>query len=179
MDIRNGKMIIGKAGGTAGKESITCKVSIPSKWVRELNIDENNRDITLSFDGDKIVIAKKETVEDFLSFRKAQGNSIKELRYYSGSTLTTVIYADYSAKDVRIVNKLDNPAKTAFGENLSPTWSDYEKLLRSRCIDEYSPRLKDYLMSIGLKQYDPVAIIMKSKGRLMTDDKWLSITDIK
>ena len=39
MEIRNGKMIIGAAGGTAGKGAKTYKVSIPSAWAAAMGVD--------------------------------------------------------------------------------------------------------------------------------------------
>lgn len=58
MEIRQGKVQIGKSGGTAGKNAMNCRISLPTTWVKELGIDEENRNITISFDGEKIIIEK-------------------------------------------------------------------------------------------------------------------------
>ena len=50
MEKRIAKLIVGKAGGTAGKDSKTYKVSLPSKWVAELGLTDSKMEI--SFDGD-------------------------------------------------------------------------------------------------------------------------------
>lgn len=56
---RDGNMIVGIAGGTAGKDSKTYKVSIPSKWANELGITKENRSVTLTFTDDKKIIIEK------------------------------------------------------------------------------------------------------------------------
>lgn len=52
------KAIVGKAGGTAGSESLNYKMTIPSKWANEMGITKDNRDLNVSFDGKKITIEK-------------------------------------------------------------------------------------------------------------------------
>lgn len=47
------------AGGNASKNSISNKISIPHAWLDVMNIDEDNREVKLTFDGSKIVIEKK------------------------------------------------------------------------------------------------------------------------
>ena len=42
METRNTKLIVGTAGGTAGKGSKTYKISIPSKWVNELDLEHKD-----------------------------------------------------------------------------------------------------------------------------------------
>ena len=51
MESRIANIIIQTPGGTASKGSSTYKVSLPSSWVKELGITEENRQIELSFDG--------------------------------------------------------------------------------------------------------------------------------
>ena len=40
MDKRIAKLIVGSSGGTAGKGAKTYKISLPTKWVNELSLDE-------------------------------------------------------------------------------------------------------------------------------------------
>lgn len=47
------------AGGNSSQNSISNKVSIPRKWLELMDIDEDNRDIRMIFDGQKITIEKK------------------------------------------------------------------------------------------------------------------------
>lgn len=58
MEKRNGRIIFAKAGGNASKNSYNCKVSIPKKWVDVMGVTNDDRDVTLKFDGTKIVIRK-------------------------------------------------------------------------------------------------------------------------
>ena len=58
METRQAKIQIGNSGGTAGKNAMNCRVSLPTKWIKEMGINEENRNITISFDGEKIVIEK-------------------------------------------------------------------------------------------------------------------------
>lgn len=47
------------AGGNSSQNAISNKISIPRKWLELMNIDEDNRDIRMFFDGEKIIIEKK------------------------------------------------------------------------------------------------------------------------
>lgn len=58
MEQRNANMIIGKAGGNASQNAYNCKVSIPKKWADALSVTESDKALLLSFDGEKITIAK-------------------------------------------------------------------------------------------------------------------------
>ncbi len=58
MDRRTAKIIIGKAGGTASKNALTYKISLPTTWVNELKIKPDNREVLMSFDGEKIIISR-------------------------------------------------------------------------------------------------------------------------
>lgn len=56
---RTRNIIISKAGGTAGAESKNYKISLPAPWIAEMGITEDNRKVTISFDGEKITIEKE------------------------------------------------------------------------------------------------------------------------
>lgn len=57
-ETRNMRCIINKAGGTAGSNALNYKISIPSAWANELNISLECRDLIMSFDGERIIIAR-------------------------------------------------------------------------------------------------------------------------
>lgn len=42
----------------SGNGSLSPKISLPSKWIRELGITEVDREMKVSYDGDKIIIEK-------------------------------------------------------------------------------------------------------------------------
>ncbi|MDU1018236.1 MAG: AbrB/MazE/SpoVT family DNA-binding domain-containing protein [Clostridium perfringens] len=56
METRNMKVMFAKAGGNAGKDSMVTRISLPKAWVNELGLNKDNRDVKMSFDGEKIVI---------------------------------------------------------------------------------------------------------------------------
>lgn len=43
----------------SGSGSESTRLSLPIKWIRELGIDKDNRDVTVEIDEDKIIIKKK------------------------------------------------------------------------------------------------------------------------
>ena len=54
METRKLKMMFQKGGSG----SITTRISIPIDWVRKMKIDENEREVEVMFDGEKITIQK-------------------------------------------------------------------------------------------------------------------------
>lgn len=52
-------IIMGKVGGTAGKNSINYKISLPAEMVKALGVTRENKTVLVSFDNEKIVIEKK------------------------------------------------------------------------------------------------------------------------
>lgn len=63
IETRERNIIIGKAGGNASVNSKTYKVSIPSTWMVEMGIDEENREVILAFDGEEITIRRSKNVK--------------------------------------------------------------------------------------------------------------------
>lgn len=58
MEIRTQKVNIRKAGGNASSEAKRYSIQIPTEWAKQMGIMEDSRKITLSFDGEKIIIEK-------------------------------------------------------------------------------------------------------------------------
>lgn len=54
---RNLKVIFGKNG--TGKTS--TRITLPLPWLRQMNINENDRQVNVSFDGKKIIIEKADS----------------------------------------------------------------------------------------------------------------------
>jgi|SRR5699024_1168160 len=59
METRKRKLMINKAGGTAGKDSVNYRVSLPAPWVKAMGLDRDDRDLELRFDGEKITIERE------------------------------------------------------------------------------------------------------------------------
>ena len=176
MDKRIGKIIVGSAGGNAGKGSKNYKVSIPSKWINAMNILEQK--IDLCFDGEKIIISTHLPFEDFLKNKKAKGHKLLLLEFYNGNALCTKICADFTDKDISVENYTDNLVKTAFGKNEVPLWQNFENFLEERCIPRSRSGLREYLETIGVEEYNPLEIIKKTQGRMAEDDQWIRLEEI-
>ena len=179
MEKRIANVIIQSAGGTATKGSSTYKISLPSSWIKELGISEDNRQIELCFDGATISISKRLSVDEYISLNKAKMHELFELLFYDGQMLCTKIVADYTEKTVCVENYVDDFIRTAFGNNYIPTWSDYEAFLEDRCIPRSRAGLREYLEAIGVDRYNPLEIIQRTAGRMSEDNQWLKVEEIK
>lgn len=175
MERRMGKIIIHASGGTAGKGSNTCKLTLPSSWMKEMGISEEEREVELTFDGSTITVAKRLTINEFISQKQEKGHSIVKLLYYNGDVLCTTIVADQTERVLKIENQTDYMIKTAFGNNIAPTWDDLQYFLEERCIPRTRAGLREYLETIGVDEYDPVEIIKKTEGRMAEDDQWIKM----
>ena len=96
LDTRLTQIIISKAGGTAAKGSKTCKVALPNAWVEALGLSRENREIELAFDEDRIVLSRRLSGREFAEKKLALGHRVSCLRYYDGSRLCTILYADFT-----------------------------------------------------------------------------------
>lgn len=52
-------IIMGKAGGTAGKESVNYKISLPAEMVKKMGVTPEDKSVLVSFEDGKIIIEKK------------------------------------------------------------------------------------------------------------------------
>lgn len=176
MEKRIAKIIVGKSGGTAGKDSKTYKVSLPTKWVSELNLTD--KQIELCYDGEKIIIAPKLSLEKFLNQKKNAGHKLLLLNFYNKDILCTKICADFTDKTLSAENYTDNIVKTAFGKNEVPAWEDFESFLEERCIPRSRSGLREYLETIGVEEYNPLEIIKKTQGKMAEDYQWIELEEI-
>ena len=60
-EIRQAKVLFAKSGGTAGKGGTTNRITLPTSWIKELGITEEERqvDIILDTEAGRIIIEKK------------------------------------------------------------------------------------------------------------------------
>ena len=168
MEKRTAKVNISAAGGTAAKGSRTCKVTLPTTWLEAMGISESQRELELSFDGEQITLSHPDAVSD-------AEHDVRTFRFYDGQRLCTTIRADFTARTVSVENYVADPVKTAFGNNLHPTWTDFQAFLEERCIPRQRAGLREYLEAIGVTEYDPLQIIQKTKGRMAEDQQWLEV----
>jgi len=179
MERRMAKVNISSAGGTASKDSKTCKVTLPTTWVEMIGITKEHRNLELAFDGAKITLSRHLSGSEFAEQQLAQGHELRALRFYDRDNLCSTIYADFTGQTVVVENQAVSPIKTAFGNNLFPTWEDFQSFLAERCIPRQRAGLREYLEALGLEEYDPLAIIEKTGGRMAEDQQWLTIEVLK
>ena len=61
METRKCKISVGKPGGNASKNAKNYRLSLPSKWVQEMGVSPEERELRISFDGKRITIVKDES----------------------------------------------------------------------------------------------------------------------
>nr|DAM24335.1 MAG TPA: Toxin SymE, type I toxin-antitoxin system [Caudoviricetes sp.] len=55
---RNLKVSCCKAGGNASKNALSYKLTLPVAWIKEMGISPEDREITATFENNKIIIEK-------------------------------------------------------------------------------------------------------------------------
>ena len=58
MDVRIRKLSITKVGGNASENSKRASIGLPMPWLNEMGLNEDFKEIKMSFDGNKIIIEK-------------------------------------------------------------------------------------------------------------------------
>lgn len=179
MEKRIAKVNISAAGGTATKGSRTCKVTLPSVWLDAMDIGGQRREVELTFDGQKIIIAQRLTAEEFAKQKQALGHDVRILRFYDEAELCSTIVADFTDETLTVENHITNPVKTAFGNHNLPVWDDFQAFLEERCIPRQRAGLREYLEAISVEEYTPMEIIRKTAGRMAEDSQWLEVEELK
>ena len=175
MKTRIVKVNISSAGGTASKSAKTYKVTLPNSWMAELGVDTESREMMLSFDGKRITLSRFVCGKEFAVLGLEQGHDVRVFRFYEGFILCTTIYADFTDGTLTAENHVDDPVKTAFGNNSLPTWEDFQSFLEDRCVPRQRAGLREYLEAIGVGEYCPIEIIKKTAGRMAEDNQWLEM----
>lgn len=178
MENRNAKIIISTSGGTAGKGAVCHKIALPTAWLREMGIGADNREVQLSFDGSTITISKQQSIDAFVQDAKGLQEKAYLIYFYDKEKLCTRIAANYTQQTVMVENTISDPLKTAFGNNLNPSWAEYQMFLEERCISKQRAGLREYLDANKLLIYDPLVIVQKTNGRMAEDHHWLRIEEV-
>ena len=179
METRKTNVIIQSPGGTAGKNCDTFKLSLPSSWMKQLGISRDDREVELNFDGQTIKLYRRPSLQDFINKAIENGHNAILFSYFNNDSLCTQIAADYTDHLIRVENHTENIIKTAFGNNISPSWKDFNDFLESRCVPRSRAGISDYLKALDLYEYDPLSIIEKTEGRMEGDDQWLKMEVLK
>ncbi len=178
MESRKANVIVGNAGGNTGKSSNNYKISLPNQWINKLGISKDNREVNISFDGEKIMISKKESLDEFMSRKQVLKHSLKIFEFMEKQSIATKICADFTDKTLCIENYTDNKIKTAFGVNENPDWNDFCEFLESRCIPKTSSGIKEYLSVLGLYEYDALEIVKITNGKMSEDNMILKVEEL-
>ena len=179
MEIRNTNVIIQSPGGTAGKNCDTFKLSLPSSWMKQLGISRDDREVELNFDGQTIKLYRRPSLQDFINKTMENGHNMILFSYFNNDSLCTQIAADYTDHLILVENHTENIIKTVFGNNISPSWNDFNDFLESRCVPRSRAGISDYLKALDLYEYDPLSIIEKTEGRMEGDNQWLKMEVLK
>ena len=63
-EIRKAKILMGSPGGNAGKGASYYRVGIPPVWAQAMGVSSEDRDILLTFEGNRIIIEKAKPEEE-------------------------------------------------------------------------------------------------------------------
>lgn len=176
METRITKLIEGSAGGTASKNAKTYKISIPTKWVNDLSLNE--RDVELSFDGKTIFVKIKETLNEFVNNKKELGHKLILIKVFDNDTLCSSVCADFTDKTVKHENYVTDCIKTPFGNNKTPSFTDFENYLKERCIPESRSGIREYLDVLNIDFFEPLQIIKKTNGVMAEDNIHLETEEL-
>lgn len=179
MERRTARVNISRAGGTAANGAKTCKVTLPTTWLEAMGITEERRELELTFNGAAITLSRRYSGSELVEQQRTLGHEVRILRFYDSDTLCSTIYADFTVQTVAVENQAVPAIKTAFGNNPLPNWEDFQRFLAERCIPRQRAGLREYLEVLGLDEYDPLAIIEKTGGRMAEDQQWLTIEVLK
>lgn len=179
MEKRTANIIIQNPGGTASKAASSYKVALPSTWVNQLGVDNDHRQLLLSFNGTSITISKLLSFDQFLENKQRENHHLLLLSYYDRDILCSQIAADYTDQTLCVKDFVADFLRTAFGNNRIPTWEDYLHFLEDRCIPHARAGLREYLETLDLEEYDPLEIIKKTSGRMAEDHQWIQLEVVK
>ena len=90
--------------------------------------------------------------------------------YMENNFVNTVIDVDIMNRKVSFKNYTDRLILRAFGAKEVVTYEDFEAFLESRCFPRDRDKMKIELEALGLRNYDPLAIIRKTEGKMAEDD---------
>lgn len=117
----------------------------------------------------------RQTISKYLNQTPDEDYSMR-IDFMYKQKVCTEIYVDYLHKKVKIVNRIDNIMKRAFGVNENPDWDDFEEFLADRCFPKSRAMQKTILERIGVDSYDPIQILEKTNGRTAEDNQYLKFT---
>ncbi len=116
----------------------------------------------------------RQTLSKYLN-KPFEKDYVMRLDYMFKQTVCTTIYVDYKNEKIEIINRTDDILHRAFGINETPTWTDFEEFLRTRCFPEARANKKALIKKLNLSCFDPLQIIEVTKGRMAEDHHYFNI----
>ncbi len=101
------------------------------------------------------------------------------MEYMCEEDCCSVILVNTDDKKIKVINETDNMLHRAFGIKAKPDWKDFEAFLRSRCFPEDREEAETLLEDLELEEYDPLAIVERTEGRMAEDLQWIKIRHFK
>lgn len=101
------------------------------------------------------------------------------MEFMCGENCCSVILVNTKEEKIAVVNETDDLLHRAFGIKAKPTWTDFEEFLESRCFPETRMDLEDLLEDLDLEEYEPLAIVERTEGRMAEDFQWIKIRYFK
>jgi len=96
-----------------------------------------------------------------------------KFKYMWKDQCTADVIVDVASNKITVVNHSDDWLKRPFGENDNPTMQDLEAFFESRCFPRERANAKELLGDLELHTYDPLDIIMRTRGRQWDDFNWI------
>jgi hypothetical protein len=92
-----------------------------------------------------------------------------KFQYKDGDECLADVYVNFLSETVKVRNYTKDKILRPFGVCENPTMDDFNWLLESRCVPRTRHNIKEVLKSIGLDFYDPLEIVMRTKGYQLED----------
>ena len=117
----------------------------------------------------------RQVISRYLNPKPAPGCTMRMTLMYQ-TRPCTIIDVDFLHQTMTIQNRTNDLLHRAFGVNENPSWDDFEYFLQDRCFPASRGNAKELFEELGLTNYDPLAIIEKTKGRMAEDQFWIKFS---
>lgn len=99
---------------------------------------------------------------------------VLEFKWMDKDRVMSHVWVDKDGKDfiVESIDYDDRPIFNFFGKRPKTIESIHNKL-RQRCFEETRPDRDELLALMGLTQYSPLDICLKTDGRMISDPFWI------
>lgn len=97
------------------------------------------------------------------------------MEFMCGDDCCSVILVNREEEKIEVINETDDLLHRAFGIKARPDWNDFEKFLESRCFPRTRADIDLILEELELEEYEPLAIVERTGGRMAEDMQWFKI----